>query len=461
MDKPQNRAEEIALFRFSVIAPATNPRLGPAERGVIVRDLAGCVHADGDGVEHHFSRTTLDRWVRSYRASGLKGLMPTPRSDTGAVRRHPELFEEAAALRLELPTRSADAIAEILERRHRVKVSPRTIRAHLAARGLTRQSLLAQPTIFGRYEAPRPNARWIGDFLVGPWVPYPKVPRSRRAKLILFVDDCSRLLVHGVWSFEETTRIAQLTLKAAILRRGIPETLYFDRGAAFVAAQLRRSAGVLGIHLVHSRPYRPQGRGKQERLNRFIRDRFILEAEAAGITDLVELNERFMAWCEAVCNTRIHAETKQAPITRFLDGTPLIFPDHERLAEAFRWSLSRIVSTTATVSLLGNRYQVDASLVGRRVECRFLPEDLTRISVYHEGKPMGSAVPFSVSTHVHPQVQDPAPPPAPTTGIDYLGLVLAASEDAIPGAINYRQLAGGDDVDGQTSTSQETEGGAS
>jgi putative transposase len=335
-------------------------------------------------------------------------------------------------------------------------VSPRSIRAQLASRGLTRAGLLTLPSIFGRYEAPRPNARWIGDFLVGPWVPYPKIPRSRRAKLVLFVDDYSRLLAHGMWSFEETTRFAQLALKAAILRRGIPETLYLDRGAGFVAAQLRRSAGVLGINLVHSRPYRPQGRGKQERLNRFIRERFIAEAEAAGINDLEELNERFGAWCEAVCNTRIHAETKQAPITRFLDGTALVFPDHERLAEAFRWSLTRMVSTTATVSLLGNRYQVDASLVGRRVECRFLPEDLTRISVYHEGRPMGSAVPFSISTHVHPQVQDPAPPPAPPTGIDYLGLVLAASEDAIPGAISYRQLAGGEDE--QEAQGQETQG---
>ena len=115
--------------------------------------------------------------------------MPTPRSDTGALRRHPELFEEAAALRLEVPTRSADAIAEMLTRRHGVAVSPRTIRARLAARGLTRRALTAEPAVFGRYEAERVNQRWIGDYLIGPWVPHPKVARSRRAKLVLYVDD--------------------------------------------------------------------------------------------------------------------------------------------------------------------------------------------------------------------------------------------------------------------------------
>jgi putative transposase len=364
-------------------------------------------------------------------------------------------------MRRELPSRSAELIAEQLAARHGIAVSARTIRSQLASRGLTRRALMAEPSVFGRYEAERVNQRWIGDYLIGPWVPYPKVARSRRAKLVLYVDDRSRLLVHGVWGFAETTRSAQLAFKAAILRRGVPESLYLDRGAAFIAAPLRRSAGVLGIHIIHSRPYRPQGRGKQERLNRFIRDRFIAEAEASGIIDLEELNERFLAWGEVVCNARIHAETNEAPIARFLAGGDPVFADPERLTDAFRWSLIRMVSTTASVSLLGNRYQVDASLVGRRVECRFAPEDLTRVSVYHEGKAVGEAVPFVISAHTHPQAQRAAPtPPGSPSGIDYLGLVLAASEDAIPGAIHYRSLQdpNADAADEDTVTQSDEEG---
>lgn len=363
-------------------------------------------------------------------------------------------------MRRELPSRSADFIAEQLAIRHHIPVSARTIRAQLASRGLTRRSLMAEPAVFGRYEAERVNQRWIGDFLVGPWVPHPRVARSRRAKLVLYVDDKSRLLVHGVWSFSETTRSAQLAFKAAILRRGVPESVYLDRGSAWVAAPLRRCAGVLGIHIIHSRPYRPQGRGKQERLNRFIRDRFIVEAEAAGINDLEELNERFGAWCEVVCNTRVHAETRQTPIARFLAGGTPAFPDAERLAEAFRWSATRMVSSTAAVSLLGNRYQVDASLVGRRVELRFVPEDMTAVSAYFESRPMGAAVPFVISTHTHPQVKKPATEVPPVSGIDYLGMVLAASEDATPGKISYHSLAGCDEEVADGSTTNEQTGGA-
>ncbi len=80
---------------------------------------------------------------------------------------------------------------------------------------------------------------------------------------------------------------------------------------------------MLGIRLIHSRPYRPQGRGKQERLGRYIRERFLLEAEAQGIASFQQLNDRFTAWAEQVCNTRVHAETGQTPIQRFTSHGPL------------------------------------------------------------------------------------------------------------------------------------------
>ena len=91
------------------------------------------------------------------------------------MRAHPELFGEAAALRLEIPSRSAAQIASILYYRHGIKVAERTIRGQLRRRGLHREALEAEPTVFGRYEADRPNERWITDVLVGPWVPFPKI----------------------------------------------------------------------------------------------------------------------------------------------------------------------------------------------------------------------------------------------------------------------------------------------
>ena len=438
--------ETVALFRFTVISEAANSRLGARERGHVVRTLAARAHRHPDGSWVRITRGTIDRWLRAYRARGLDGLRPEKRSDTGAVRRHPELIDLAAALRMELPARSAAHIADIIAARHGVRLAPRTIREQLAKRGLQRAKLTSQPVAYGRYEAERPNERWIGDVLVGPWVPHPRGTGSKRARLFLLVDDHSRLLVHGRWVFEENARWAQSVLRAAIARRGLPESLHVDNGAPYAAASLERSCAVLGNRLVHSKPYSPQGRGKQERLNRVIRERFLLEAEAAGISDVDELNDRFLAWSESVLNTRVHAETTETPIARFLAGGAPRMPDHTLVIEAFRWSARRSVTKTATVSLAGNRYQVDPSLIGKQVELRYDPEDLSSLSVYAEDRLICMATPFVIGRHVHPAVPQaltthPSVPPA----VDYLNLIMQTYNDEIVGDIAFRDLVSNED----------------
>ena len=432
--------EAVALHRYALIAEAVSDRVSPAERGALVRDLARLAHTHPDGGTRCYSRGTLDRWIRAYRAHGLAGLRPVTRSDAGGVRANPGLIDEACALRAELPVRSAAQIAEIVSRRHGIRIAERTVASHLRARGLSRSAMGGAPRAFGRYEASRANERWITDVLVGPFVPHPRAVGSRRARLFLIVDDHSRLLVHGRWVNEENTRAGQDVLRSAIERRGLPEALYADNGAPFANAALERTCAVLGVRLIHSRPYSPQGRGKQERLNRYVRDRFLTEAEARGIASLDELNDTFMAWAEQVCNARVHAETDQTPIARFLAGAPPRAVERAVMADAFRWSAIRKVTATATVSLAGNRYTVDPALVGRRVELRYDPEDLTRLDVVIDAKPAGVATPFVLGRHVHPAVPQAARQPAPATGIDYLGMVQAAHEAVTSGPIAFRDV---------------------
>jgi hypothetical protein len=75
------------------------------------------------------------------------------------------------------------------------------------------------------------------------------------------------------------------------------------------------------------------------------------------------------------------------------------------------------------------------------VELRFDPEDLTRLDVYWEGHPAGTAIPFILGRHVHRQVPQAQPPqPAASTGVDYLGLVLAAHDAETLGQLAFRDL---------------------
>jgi putative transposase len=437
------RNETIALHRWAVIAEATNDRLSPAERGALVRSIAARSHAGPDGVERRYSRSTIDRWIRAWRKAGIATLVPAPRCDVGAIRAHPELFAEAAALRLELPSRSAAQIARILFHRHGIRVAERTISGQLRRRGLHREALAAQGKVFGRYEADRPNERWITDVLVGPFVPYPKTDGSVRAKLFLIVDDHSRLLVDGQFYAHENARSCQDMLRRAITRRGVPSTLYADNGGPFKNAWLARTCGMLGIRLVHSKPYSPEGRGKQERLNRYIREAFLDEATHRGVTSLDELNDLFSAWKDSVANRRVHKQTKEAPIDRFERTGPHRQATDDALREAFRWSQTRKVTRTATVPLQGNQYSVDPALTGRRVELRFDPEDLTAIDVYYEGKPAGVATPFVIGRHTHKRVPQAATVEPEATGIDYLAMVAAAHEEAAGTGtpLDFSQLA--------------------
>ena len=105
--------------------------------------------------------------------------------------------------------------------RHGITVSERTVRGQLRRSGLHREALAAEPKAYGRYEAARPNERWITDVLVGPWVPYPRREGSARARLFLIVDDHSRLLVDGRFFAYENARACQDLLRRAITRRGI------------------------------------------------------------------------------------------------------------------------------------------------------------------------------------------------------------------------------------------------
>jgi putative transposase len=73
------------------------------------------------------------------------------------------------------------------------------------------------------------------------------------------------------------------------------------------------------------------------------------------------------------------------------------------------WEERRTVTKTATVSLHANTYQVDPTLVGRKIELVFDPFGLTRIQVRHAGPPMELAIPHRIGRHAHPKARPETP----------------------------------------------------
>jgi putative transposase len=375
MEDPRRR--EIALFRYGLIREAADPDLSSAERGQLVRQLAGREHRGPNGEWTRVGRSTLDRWIVAYRDGGFDALVPAERRRRLVC--DVELLDLAVKLKRENPARTAAHIVELivteLAGQDRQVPSDRTVQRHFARLGLNVRPDGSPPEAFGRFEAATVNDLWVGDVAHGPRV------GGRKALLFAFVDDHSRLIVGHRWGRHEDVLRLEAALRRGLASRGVPKRIYVDNGSPFVSHQLQRICAVLGIRLVHSRPGRPQGRGKIERFFATVRTQFLVEIADDQLASLEELNRLFTAWVETRYHHKIHHETKQSPLERFTAAGICDVPTAQQLREAFLWSETRTVTKTAQVSLHGNHYELDPALVGRRVQLVFDPFDLTHLEV--------------------------------------------------------------------------------
>jgi len=287
-----DRRQEVAMFRYGLIREAADPELSRSQRGRLVRWLAGLEHRGPDGEPMTVGRRTIDRWIRDWQDGGFGALVPKA---SMAGRTTPaELLDLARRLKLEEPGRTAAQIARLITAEHGYGPSDRTVQRYFADLGLNRRPDGTRPEVFGRFEAEHRNDLWTGDAMHGPIV------GGHKTYLLAFIDDHSRLLVGYRWCLSEDTLRMETALRYGLAARGIPARVYVDNGSAFVSKQLLRACARLGISLIHSRPGRPEGRGKIERFFRTVRDQFVTEIASAQIADVGELNRLFASWVETV-----------------------------------------------------------------------------------------------------------------------------------------------------------------
>ena len=153
------------------------------QRGKVVREIAGRRHSGPFGGEVSYSRDTLDRWIRRYRAGGFDALSPSIRQPGARI--DGQVFDLAAALKRENPGRTAAQVVRILRASTGWSPSESTLLRHFHRLELMGPAA-GQDVAFGRFEADAPNERWVGDALHGPKV------AGRKTYLFAFLDDHSR-----------------------------------------------------------------------------------------------------------------------------------------------------------------------------------------------------------------------------------------------------------------------------
>jgi transposase InsO family protein len=445
---------DIALFRYGLIAQLvhTPPDTGQQER--LLREIAARPYTIPGSTRTHVSVTTLRRYLKTYREKGFEALRPGPRADVGAPRAFPpEVLAKAIALREEQPARTTQTLVDILQRDESLSL-PRslnvhTLTTHLRRRGKTRRVLAQTGKAYRRFERDHVNSLWQGDAMVGPWLPDPNVPgRKRRAHLFCFIDDHSRLVPYAEFFFDEALPRMERVLKVALLRRGVPGAVYVDNGQVYSSTQFSAACATLGIERIQTTPYSPEAKGKQERFFETLRLQFLPEVEASNLTTLTDLNESLWAWIECVYHQHEHSETKQAPLARYTVGLEQVrHADPETVRRAFLWREKRKVRKDATLSLQGNRYQVEPQLAGRAIELRFDPFDLSQIELYLDSTCLGLATVIVQNRQRHLAVErlatEPPDPPQPKSSLDYLAALRAeyqAQQQRELGPLQFTQL---------------------
>ena len=200
---------------------------------------------------------------------------------------------------------------------------------------------------------------------------------------------------------------AAAALRAGIAARGLPEAIYLDNGSGFVSGSLLRACAVLGVRLIHSRPGRPQGRGKIERVFRTVREQFLVEVDPGHGRRPGPIEPAVRGVGRNRLPPRHPLRDRPQPSRSPRRRPAAAIPDPGLLREAFLWSETRTVTKTATVSMHANLYEVDAALVGRKVELVFDPFDLAVIEVRWNNRPMGDR------GARHASAATPIPQPAP------------------------------------------------
>ena len=194
----EDRRREVGLFRYALIRDAADSGLSKAQRGRLVRALAEQEHLGPDGRHVKVARGTLDGWVRAYRRGGFDALVPRPRRVL--PRTSAQILELAIAIKREQPARTAAQVHQIMLQAGEAVPGPRTLQRHFAREGLNVRADGRSPDkVYGRFEAAARNELWTGDGLHGPKLD----GAARRAVLLAFIDDHSRMLVGWRWGTGE------------------------------------------------------------------------------------------------------------------------------------------------------------------------------------------------------------------------------------------------------------------
>jgi transposase InsO family protein len=313
------------------------------------------------------SRQTGHLWLRRLTAGEATFEDRSRRPLHSPFRLSGDLEAKILAVRDAHPAWGARKIAAVLRRNGIEPPAASTVHAVLSRHG--RIAPDSPGRAYGRFERAAPNALWQMDFKgrvrlgCGAWL-HP----------LTVIDDHSRFAVGLAACADQQTQTVQAQLEQALRQHGLPEAIYVDNGSPWGGGKpgqwtpLRLWLLKLGVETIHSRPYHPQGRGKNERFHRSLDAEVLALATLQGFDDAQAAIDR---WRHLYNRERPHQALDFAtPAERYRPSNrsfPNILPTPQYAPGEI---VRRVGSTKAYVSFRNRRWKVPEAFRGEALAIR-------------------------------------------------------------------------------------------
>lgn len=384
--KDKERSEEIATNRMQLIAPLLTEGLDASKIMQLRKQIC-----EANGI----SDRTLRRYQANYQAGGYQNLKPKSKQHSQTEAIPQPVLEQAILLRREVPGRSVAQIIQILEWEGLVEpgaLKRSTLQEKLAQKGYSSRHMkiyASSGIATRRFQRKQRNAMWHSDIKYGPYLPIGPDGKKKQIYLVAFLDDATRYILHGEFYASLDATIVEDAFRKAILKYGLPDSVYFDNGKQFRNKWMTRACSKLSIQLIFARPYGCEATGKIERFNRVV-DNFLDEAHLEKAQTLDEFNQLFAIWVDECYQNKSHSGLKenQSPAMVYRnDSKPATFIDPADLANAFLHCESRKVDKAGCISFDGKKYEVGIVFTGYRVDVIFDPSDKSVVTIEHDHHP--------------------------------------------------------------------------
>lgn len=369
----EHERQNIALFRYGIIAPAVS---GTYEDSLTLkgffRDAASKAYTNPRGVTTKLSASTIERWFYRYKENGFDALLPKRRQDTGHSRKlDSDIIEQIRYLKEEYPRLPATLIHQKLIENGTIEngsVSLSTIN-RFVNKLKEEQDLFPQKDM-RRYEREHINEVWCGDSSVGPYLLVDG--KKQRTYIIALIDDASRMIVGINIFFNDNFVNLMSVMKSAVTRFGRPKKFNFDNGASYKNKQIDLVVARIGSVIHYNPPFTPIGKAKIERWFRTMKDLWMSQLNMSEFNSLEELSSSLKAFVNKY-NKTIHSSLNgKTPENRFFEESMLIKRlSSEKIATSFLLEYERRVSADNVIVLDGKEFEVPYIYSKKKITLRY------------------------------------------------------------------------------------------